>query len=409
YYPAADHSPNAQVSCTYISIPQVRHTYAVLLCRPFWIWGAEMGANEHGVVIGNEGLHARSPAPESEALTGMDLLRLALERASTAAEAVAVMTALLERHGQGGNCGHLTPNFYNNGFLVADRTEAFVLETIGNEWLSERVRAVRGLSNAYSIEHPDRQSAGLSTLIRDRDWSQDATPQYAIAIADPEREHIGQACARRARSTALLHSADGRLVTADMMRILRDHGPSGDSDADWDPVSATEYTLCMHAGSESRPGQTTGSLVSELNSDVPVHWVTGTAAPCISIFKPVLLNVPLPLHGPRPTDRFDSNTLWWRHERLHRTALRASLLELLNDVCEERDALEAEFRERVKEVRGGGSVADRAQIIAACWKHAHDTEDRWLARMPRIAVPEYSSYSAAWLEMNRQAGIDAFL
>ena len=137
-FPRADHAPGAELACTYITIPQVRHTHAVLLCRPFWMWGAEMGANEHGVVIGNEAVHARTPPQEEKALIGMDLLRLALERATTAAEAVEVMITLLECHGQGGSCGHLTPRYYHNSFIVADPREAFVLETMRREWLVAR-------------------------------------------------------------------------------------------------------------------------------------------------------------------------------------------------------------------------------------------------------------------------------
>src|SRR5689334_17706406 len=68
YFARREHEADTQVACTYISIPQARRTYGVLLCRPFWIWGAEMGANECGVVIGNEGLHARSASPKENAL-----------------------------------------------------------------------------------------------------------------------------------------------------------------------------------------------------------------------------------------------------------------------------------------------------------------------------------------------------
>lgn len=61
--------------CTYIQIPQVEHTHAVVLSKPAWMWGAEMGANDQGVCIGNEAVWTREPVTPGEALLGMDLVR----------------------------------------------------------------------------------------------------------------------------------------------------------------------------------------------------------------------------------------------------------------------------------------------------------------------------------------------
>ena len=47
------------VKCQYITIPQVPTTYSVILSRPAWLWGCEMGANEHGLCAGNEAVWTR--------------------------------------------------------------------------------------------------------------------------------------------------------------------------------------------------------------------------------------------------------------------------------------------------------------------------------------------------------------
>ncbi len=152
WHHAADHAVGAVVQCTYLEIPQVRHTNAVLISRPFWMWGAEMGTNEHGVTIGNEAVFTDQPYADT-GLTGMDMLRLALERASSADEATEVIVDLLESYGQGGGCGHEDRSFtYHNSFLIADPNGAIVLETAGKLWDTEQVKSgVRTISNGLTI------------------------------------------------------------------------------------------------------------------------------------------------------------------------------------------------------------------------------------------------------------------
>lgn len=399
----SEHAEGDEVRCTYLSIPQSRRSHAMLLCRPYWLWGAEMGVNEFGVAIGNEALHAHSAPPQTPALLGMDLLRLGLERSETALEAAEVITTLLERYGQGGNGGHLKPSYYNNGFMIADKNEAFVLETVNREWLVERVGGVRTMSNRYSIGcDVERMSAGLTALVRVNGWSTADRPDFANVIANPEREHLGNAGARRARSTELLERKVGRVGVADMQRVLRDHGH--DEAPSWRQACTVQRTICMHAGAADRLGQTTNSLVAELNAKNIVSWVTGTAAPCISVFKPVLFDVPLPL-GPAPNGRFDRSALWWRHESFHRAAVEGDFGRLIEDIRPEQEALEAKFRAEIAAVLTGGSAADRAQVVAECWSKAQTLESQWSTRITSALADRPAAYDLAWREFNALAGV----
>ena len=408
FFPRESHRDGEQLRCTYITIPQARQTAAVLLCRPFWIWGAEMGANEHCVVIGNEAVHACIPPQQDPALIGMDLLRLGLERAATAADAVDVITALLEQHGQGGSCGHLAPRFYHNSFIIADPREAYVLETVGRMWVVERAHDVRSISNAYSIGRGfTRASAALIDHARAQGWCHDAADlDVAASYSDLKQDAVSNGRARCARSTTLLQRVAGRIGAADMMAILRDHGAAAETDRDWHPQDATVRTICMHAADGQRGGQTVNAMVSELHGGRAVHWVTATAAPCTSIFKPVLSGIALPAHEPRPTDRFEPRTLWWRHEQLHRAMLDDFPIHLAA-MRAERDALEAAFRDRIAGVLADGNDADRAQTVAECWADADAAERRWLNEMgAKVAGATRAEYGASWREMNRLSGLE---
>lgn len=69
------------VQCTYVTIPQVTHTAAVVLSKPAWTWGAATGSNEHGVCISVEAVQTKlltDEATSKELLLGVDLVRWVL-------------------------------------------------------------------------------------------------------------------------------------------------------------------------------------------------------------------------------------------------------------------------------------------------------------------------------------------
>ena len=376
-HPARDHAEGSFVRLTYITVPQVARTRACLIARPFQMWGAEMGANDAGVAIGNEAVHSVVAASETPALTGMDLVRLGLERAGSAAEAAEVMTGLLERHGQGGNCGHLEPFFYHNSFMVADPSEAFVVETVGRWWAVQRVERVRAISNVLGIGAENRAvSPDLQAHAEAKGWC-DAAGRFDVAgrLWDPERDKATRGMERCGRATGLLAERGDRIEVLDIMRVLRDHGAAALVDPAWSPARITGRTICMHAGGGDRRSQSVGSMVSELRAATAVHWVTASSAPCLSIFKPVILPAGLPDQGAAPTDRYDAGARWWRHERGHRAALGA-YADRTAAFAPMRDALERGFRERIDRAIAAdlGTIHLRSEVDA-CWREADSAED----------------------------------
>lgn len=362
WYDAREHAPGTPLRTTWSTIRQVERTHAIVISQPWWMWGAEMGANEHGVVIGNEAVFTRRTADRGASptqLLGMDLLRLGLERSSTRHEAVEVIVSLLEEHGQGGSASHEHPRFgYDNSYLVADREGAVVLETAGRHHATEEVSGPgRSISNGLTI------------------------PAFAERYADPVRGRVAQCAARRGRTTATAVAARS---VADLIAGLRDHGQVGGAPY-YSVVNGALSAPCAHAGGLVTSTQSTASWVADLRAGR--HWVTGTSAPCLSLFRPV--TVGRALEHELPTNRAD-DTHWWRHERLHRAVLRdwTSAAAFLA----ERDELEEDW------------LAAPPDPAAAAAESVARTE-AWRERvgMPEEMRPRW--LRALWQRWDRQAGL----
>lgn len=400
HVPAADHEADSQLQCTYVTIPQVRHTYEVLLAKPFWIWGAEMGTNEHGLTIGNEAVFTKVPYVKGDALIGMDLLRLALERAKTAREGIQVMTDLLAEHGQGGNCGFAHKMYYHNGYILADTAEAWVFETAGQQWAAKQIQGVYTISNGITLGNEwDMASPDLVNYAVDKGWCKGRDDfHFARCYSDFVYTRFSACKDRCQRTTHLLEVEVGNITPETVMRTLRDHNGR------LPQQGLTGATVCMHAGfGPVRGSQTTGSMVSVLHPDRPTHFVTGTSAPCTSIFKPIWHDVDVPDIGPEPTGVYDESTLFWRHERLHRLTL-ADYERNIKQYAAERDEMEAAFVAKGLACAQDTAI-NRAAFSATCFAEADEAEEKWLAKLNAQDNGRRGSwlYSRAWNNFNKQA------
>jgi dipeptidase len=418
------------------------------------MWGAEIGANEHGVVIGNEAIFSKVKVAAT-GLTGMDLLRLALEWAATAREALDVITNLLGTYGQGGSGGYRHKTFYHNSFLITDRQEAWVLETADRHWAARRVSDVATISNSPTIGREfDLASQDLISYAVQRRWCREvrgfAKPvdfDFAACYTDLSPAfsasflytHFARGRIRQAHTAGCLLARAGQITVADMMQLLRSHGPKADSRTQnaevgpaaarhgpaiasgWTPTNSSMASICMHYGDDLlRPSQTTGSLVAQLRSDgSTTFWLTGTSAPCLSLFKPFYLEsaeagllttaraglLTVPDLGPAPEGRYDPAALWWQGERLHRAVILdyATRYPLF---AANRDALEASFLAEEATLRSA-SPAERAAFSARCIERGSTALAEWTARVEAAPItrPAPWLYRRRWARQNQAAGM----
>ena len=390
--PARDYRAGTALRVTHLTIPQAAHTHEVILDRSFWAWGGEIGCNEHGVAIGNEAAFSNQPA-DRDGVIVLDLLRLALERAATAREAVSVVGQHVEAYGQGGNVQMMGNYQFDGGLLIADRTEAYVVNCAGRHWASRRARSTEAISNRYQITD---------------DWDMSSLPatgakaDFRARFADPAREHEVGADEREACAAGLLAARRGRITMHDMAAVLRDVGDEETYDVVSDERSVR---VCMHAGpTPGRFWHATGAMITEALPDGVTVWMTGTSATDLSVFKPLFFGVPLPEAGLQPTGTDGDGTLWWRHERLHRRAM-ARYRAVKPEIRAEFDALEHQFHAESVAVRRASPLV-KAQFVQWCWQGAMLATERWIERLERQPYAiAHAGYRALWDRCNAEASL----
>jgi hypothetical protein len=238
---------------TYIEVEaSAGDTVACAISMPDWCWGAEHGVNEAGVAIGNETIYTTlDPRGAPNALIGMDVVRLGLERATSALDAVQVMSELITRYGQGGS-GHDTRNGervrpYWSSFLIADARDAWVMETSGT------VIATHQVTNSWAISN--------RTTIPAFDARHRHPQQPVELLVDP----------RLNASRALL--AAGPLSVQGVREHLQSQVGGRDG-----------RTVCMHAEVNGECVEaTTASMIVELSDNSTVWWAEGS--PCVTPYQ----------------------------------------------------------------------------------------------------------------------------
>jgi len=198
---------------------------------------------------------------------GMDLLRLGLERGATARDALDVIVHHLEAYGQGGNCAEYVSLNYHNSFLIADNTEAWVLETAGQYWVAERITSgTRSISNNLSIHGAGdlRHVDLIEDMVNQQRLKPDSELNFAQLFAADAYQKDVSPYSREGRVQQLCQIHDGTFNLETAQYILRDH----------------ESSVCMHGQSETR-----GSQISTLGKHHCEHRFIRAPFPCQQDYK----------------------------------------------------------------------------------------------------------------------------
>jgi dipeptidase len=389
HLPARDWPEGAMVRVTHRLIPQARRTHDCLINKSFWLYGAEIGVNEHGLAIGNEAVFTNN-YDKVEGVNLIDLLRIMLERAASAREAIDVTAGLLREFGQGGNCELRGNSHFDGSFILADPNEAWILETAGREWAAKRVTDVAAISNVLSITDDwDLSSLGSQS---------NAKVDFRERFVDMGPSIDSGAPERLAVSSGYMRAHAGRISLRTMADLLR-QCPEG-----WDPAEGEITTnICMHAGiSPKRLWQATGAMIADCGKDGAMAWFTGTSGTDVSIFKPAFPGLGFPEMGPKPKETYDPAAMWWRHEHLHRRVM-ADWPRLAPEIRAEIEALEDGFFAEASAIRVASKVEQQA-FMEECWTRADALTEKWIKRLESRPVPFANpAYGETWHAFNAAA------
>ena len=293
----AEHAPGDVVTLySGAEVPQVEQTFGYIATTLFdlhYIPGdVTSGINEHQVSVANNLAYQRgaiSPGPLAGRIIWTEFTRLALERASTARDAVELIGELAQTYKLGLDTGTM--------FAVTDPDEGWWVEVAQEgQWVAQRVGDDEAVirANAYRIgdvdfADPDNvlYSDDLVSYAASRGWYTGGDFNFAQAYGDFAKSNAWWNEHREERLADLLAAEMPAVEPAHVMAMLRDHYVGTEWDqtngyADGSPHQTFEYCVCDLTTEVSVVCQSRGWHPAEIGA---VCW-RAMATPCSSVYVP---------------------------------------------------------------------------------------------------------------------------
>ncbi|XP_055603586.1 secernin-2 [Uranotaenia lowii] len=247
FHPASE--ATGPVKCDSVEIDDGVATLSVILNKPAGMWGAESGSNEKGVCIG---LTFSEGFPVGGKLNPTDLVRLGLERSTSASAAVDTMTSLSAKYGPEGE----SKDSAKAAFVICDPNELWLLNIVGSLWAAQKVSDSGSLALKPGLSvfgSADLSSEDLSAKLQAAGlWDGSGDLKFAAVFgSESNRSWPGSE-----------PSGEGLFGVTQMFETLRAAGAEGSALSSQVTVLSKEGLSC--------------------------HWFTATPNPLESVFKPFI-------------------------------------------------------------------------------------------------------------------------
>ncbi len=375
--PGQAHPHGVQMRLKNITLPQARQTYTVVGVQAGGDWGFLGGVNEQHVAVGQTPIRTRLAATQP-GLTGSELVRLVLERCTSARQAVDCLTDLVTRYGQGDNGD-------DHAFLVADGGEAFVVETAGSHWAVQAVGAVRAVSEVCLLRQDwDRISRGLADVAISKNWwPHDGSKLNFAGVVAPDSTDHAAALRRWGRATLLLEQQNGSVNAAFVRALLCGRAEMGGEEELLSPA-AMERSLCRYPLDADGPVTAASFFVQAKTPEWPALVWCAFGPPGFSVYFPIFLDADLP---PAFHDTSDGGCALWR--RLMQLAGRRGDAALREGLAELQLRFDHQAKETLAEAAALKKQGDADGVQRLLWSFMQASVERfeefWSAKVEQAA------------------------
>ncbi len=289
-----------EISVNYETVPQVSRSYGCWLAGNS-IPAAEKdydgdwvlcGMNEFGVSFSCNLVFTREiKIPAGEGLSRYSIRQLIAERAKTARQAVDMVAELIDTYGQSG---------HSATYCIADRQEAWLVETTNRHWVAVRVPddSVRVIANQYTIETQwDLASADLVEYAVAQGWHNPSEGEFNFKYSYINTDRMDQPgnTSREFQGEKMLSGKIGKITIDVLLPVLSLPPIQND---------ATQSFMVFH-------------LRRNLPPEIGCVMWHGMSSANTSVAAPVYLGANrVPLEYTFAPLESDSKSAWWTFEKL---------------------------------------------------------------------------------------------